>query len=170
MAIIKFLALQQKGGRGSTVCYHRQKQQRRELFPELLTLDKIPEYHLVQWTLALWWRQVMMEGPLGTPDKWIQHQGLPHCCPSLRRLGLRDRVVQTPNTRLWMSPLEWEEWAAAALLIARRYCSCVGKLYLPQCHPRFNPCWLVCEGCPSLFSQTLQLYGGGKHLICKGLF
>lgn len=67
----------------------------------------------------------MMEGPLGTPVKWIQHQGLPQSCPSPCPLGPGDRVVQTPNTRLGMSLLECRERAVAALLIARRYRSWV---------------------------------------------
>ena len=117
---------------GSTLRYHRQEQQRRAFFPKKLTLDKIPEYHLVQWTPLLWRRQVMMEGPLGTPAKWIQRQGLPQSCPSPCPLGPGDRVVQMPNTRLGMLLLEWGERAVAALLIARRYRLCASRSLTPH--------------------------------------
>lgn len=169
MAIIKFLPLQQKEEMRSIVQYHRQKQQRTRtgFFPEELALDKIPEYHLVQRTPSVRQRQVMMEGPLGTPGKWIQHQGLPQSCPSPCPLGPGDRVVQTSNTCLGMSLLKWGERAALAFLIARRYCSCVsGSLTSHSA----TPCWLVCEGCSPLFSQTLLLYGWRKYLVCEELF
>lgn len=94
-------------GMGSALQYHRQKHRRRGFFGQL-TLDKIPEYHLAQGmeTPSPRRRQVMMEGPLGTPAKWIQHQGPPQSCPGPCPLGPGAGVVQTPNTCLGMSLLE----------------------------------------------------------------
>lgn len=101
-----------------------------------------------------------MEGPLGTPAKWIQHQGLPQSCPSPCPLGPGDRVVQTPNACLGMSLLEWGEGAVAALLIAGRYCLCaLGSITSPHppVPPHPDPWWLVSEGC-SPFPNTPALW------------
>lgn len=100
----------------------------------------------------------MMEGPLGTGAKWIQHQGLPQSCPSPCPLGPGDGVAQTPNACLGMSLLEWGEGAVAALLIARRYCLCaLGSTAPSQCHLYPDPWWLLCEGC-SPFPNTPALW------------
>lgn len=116
----------------------------------------------------LQWKQVMMEGPLGTPAKWIQHQGLPQSWPGPSPLGPGDGVVQTPITPLGMSFLQWGERASVTLLIARRYplCLCWEGSLTPHSATPSPP--ILCEGYP--LSQTLQLCGRGKYLVCKGLF
>lgn len=67
----------------------------------------------------------MMEGPLGTPAKWIQHCGLPQSWPGPCPLGPGDRVVQTPITPLGMSFLERGVRASVTILIAKRHPLCV---------------------------------------------
>lgn len=136
---------------GSIVWYHRQKSKG--------GVSCQSNSHGIKFLSTTWCpgrRQVMMEGPLGTPAKWIQHQGLPQSCPSPCPLGPGDRVVQTPNACLGMSLLEWGEGAVAALLIAGRFCLCALGSFIPPVPPPSWAMWLLCEGC-SPFPNTPAL-------------